>query len=89
LSIDASTIIFDFDGKKKIKQKLSSFKPFSPFVYHLLTVLNVMQDNWEHLTKTYGSGFLITRFVSAVVSPVRLIKTLFNLLCPIGTGVSL
>ncbi|QCE16380.1 aminopeptidase M1 [Vigna unguiculata] len=28
-----------------------------------------LKDNWEHLTKTYGSGFLITRFVSAVVSP--------------------
>ncbi|XP_020203865.1 aminopeptidase M1 [Cajanus cajan] len=28
-----------------------------------------LKENWEHLTKTYGSGFLITRFVSAVVSP--------------------
>ncbi|XP_014500942.1 aminopeptidase M1 [Vigna radiata var. radiata] len=28
-----------------------------------------LKENWEHLVKTYGSGFLITRFVSAVVSP--------------------
>ncbi|RDY09549.1 Aminopeptidase M1 [Mucuna pruriens] len=28
-----------------------------------------LKEHWEHLTKTYGSGFLITRFVSAVVSP--------------------
>ncbi|KAL5144734.1 Aminopeptidase M1 [Glycine soja] len=28
-----------------------------------------LKENWEHLIKTYGSGFLITRFVSAVVSP--------------------
>ncbi|XP_044464976.1 aminopeptidase M1 [Mangifera indica] len=28
-----------------------------------------LQDNWEHISKTWGSGFLITRFVSAVVSP--------------------
>ncbi|KAK7352549.1 hypothetical protein VNO80_17972 [Phaseolus coccineus] len=28
-----------------------------------------LKENWEHLTKTYGSGFLITRFVSAAVSP--------------------
>jgi len=42
-----------------------------------------MQENWEHLIKTYGSGFLITRFVSAAVSPVCLIP-LYNMLCPIG-----
>ncbi|KAF5204789.1 Aminopeptidase m1 [Thalictrum thalictroides] len=28
-----------------------------------------LKDNWDHLMKTYGSGFLITRFISAVVSP--------------------
>ncbi|WVZ18823.1 hypothetical protein V8G54_006145 [Vigna mungo] len=28
-----------------------------------------LKENWEHLVKTYGTGFLITRFVSAVVSP--------------------
>ncbi|CAK8568446.1 unnamed protein product [Lathyrus sativus] len=28
-----------------------------------------LKENWEHITKTYGSGFLITRFVSATVSP--------------------
>ncbi|KAK4277320.1 hypothetical protein QN277_015335 [Acacia crassicarpa] len=27
------------------------------------------KENWEHLLKTYGAGFLITRFVSAAVSP--------------------
>ncbi|KAF9616987.1 hypothetical protein IFM89_033057 [Coptis chinensis] len=27
-----------------------------------------LKDNWDHLLKTYGSGFLITRFISAVVS---------------------
>lgn len=27
------------------------------------------KENWEHLFKMYGSGFLITRFVSAAVSP--------------------
>ncbi|KAM1021901.1 hypothetical protein ACFX2J_042737 [Malus domestica] len=28
-----------------------------------------MKDNWEHISKTWGSGFLITRFVSSIVSP--------------------
>ncbi|KAI4316496.1 hypothetical protein L6164_024476 [Bauhinia variegata] len=28
-----------------------------------------LKENWEKISKTYGSGFLITRFVSAVVSP--------------------
>ncbi|XVE97720.1 hypothetical protein REPUB_Repub03eG0043000 [Reevesia pubescens] len=28
-----------------------------------------LKDNWDLIVKTYGSGFLITRFVSAVVSP--------------------
>ncbi|RYR42254.1 hypothetical protein Ahy_A08g038721 isoform E [Arachis hypogaea] len=28
-----------------------------------------LKENWERILKTYGSGFLITRFVSAVVSP--------------------
>ncbi|XXG42913.1 hypothetical protein AAC387_Pa01g3067 [Persea americana] len=28
-----------------------------------------LQDNWDHITKKWGSGFLITRFVSSIVSP--------------------
>ncbi|CAL5350452.1 unnamed protein product [Camellia sinensis] len=28
-----------------------------------------LKDNWDHISKTWGSGFLITRFVSAIVSP--------------------
>ncbi|KAH7523844.1 hypothetical protein FEM48_Zijuj06G0055200 [Ziziphus jujuba var. spinosa] len=28
-----------------------------------------LKDNWEHISNTWGSGPLITRFVSAVVSP--------------------
>jgi puromycin-sensitive aminopeptidase len=28
-----------------------------------------LKEHWEHIAKTYGSGFLVTRFVSAVVSP--------------------
>ncbi|MED6192139.1 AP-1 complex subunit mu-1-like [Stylosanthes scabra] len=28
-----------------------------------------LKENWERILKTYGSGFLITRFVSSVVSP--------------------
>ncbi|KAG6674295.1 hypothetical protein I3842_15G035000 [Carya illinoinensis] len=28
-----------------------------------------LKDNWEHISKTWGAGFLITRFVSAIISP--------------------
>ena len=49
---------------------------------HLSPFSNVTQENWEHLIKTYGSGFLITRFVSAVVSPVCFMA--LYMLCPIG-----
>ncbi|KAL4649253.1 hypothetical protein ACB092_01G002000 [Castanea dentata] len=28
-----------------------------------------LKDNWEHISKTWGSRYLITRFVSAIVSP--------------------
>ncbi|XP_059643545.1 aminopeptidase M1-like isoform X1 [Cornus florida] len=28
-----------------------------------------LKENWDHISKTYGSGFLITQFVSAIVSP--------------------
>ncbi|CAL5421917.1 unnamed protein product [Camellia sinensis] len=28
-----------------------------------------LKDNWDHISKTWGSGFLITRFISAIVSP--------------------
>ncbi|KAK9273621.1 hypothetical protein L1049_018431 [Liquidambar formosana] len=34
------------------------------------TAWNWLKDNWDHISKTWGSGFLITRFVSAIVSPV-------------------
>lgn len=29
-----------------------------------------LQEKWEYIGDTWGSGFLITRFISAVVSPV-------------------
>ncbi|XP_021673011.2 aminopeptidase M1 [Hevea brasiliensis] len=28
-----------------------------------------LKDNWDYISKTWGSGLLITRFVSAIVSP--------------------
>ncbi|MCD9639830.1 AP-1 complex subunit mu-1-Iike [Datura stramonium] len=28
-----------------------------------------LKDKWDHIHKTYGSGFLLTRFISAIVSP--------------------
>ncbi|XP_042488485.1 aminopeptidase M1 [Macadamia integrifolia] len=28
-----------------------------------------LKDNWAHISKTWGSGFLITRFISSIVSP--------------------
>ncbi|XP_021738945.1 aminopeptidase M1-like [Chenopodium quinoa] len=28
-----------------------------------------LQDNWDYISKTWGSGYLITRFISAIVSP--------------------
>ncbi|KAJ4709017.1 Aminopeptidase [Melia azedarach] len=28
-----------------------------------------LKANWDHISKTWGSGFLITRFVSSIVSP--------------------
>ncbi|XVE70868.1 hypothetical protein DITRI_Ditri10aG0105300 [Diplodiscus trichospermus] len=28
-----------------------------------------LKDNWDHILTTYGSGFLVTRFVSSIVSP--------------------
>ncbi|KAI3790496.1 hypothetical protein L2E82_03582 [Cichorium intybus] len=30
---------------------------------------NWFKENWEHISSTWGRGFLITRFVSALVSP--------------------
>ncbi|KAL3844265.1 hypothetical protein ACJIZ3_001668 [Penstemon smallii] len=33
------------------------------------TAWNWLKENWDHLSKTYGAGFLITRFISAIVSP--------------------
>ncbi|XP_058093294.1 aminopeptidase M1-like isoform X3 [Magnolia sinica] len=28
-----------------------------------------LKDNWDHISKTWGSGILITRFIRAIVSP--------------------
>ncbi|XP_058085543.1 aminopeptidase M1-like [Magnolia sinica] len=28
-----------------------------------------LKDNWDHISNTWGSGFLITRFIGAIVSP--------------------
>ncbi|XP_065616433.1 aminopeptidase M1-like [Quercus suber] len=28
-----------------------------------------LKDNWEHISKTWGSGYLITHFISSIVSP--------------------
>ncbi|KAL0017654.1 hypothetical protein SO802_004723 [Lithocarpus litseifolius] len=28
-----------------------------------------LKDNWEHISKTWGSGYLITHFVNSIVSP--------------------
>ncbi|KAJ8774038.1 hypothetical protein K2173_009469 [Erythroxylum novogranatense] len=33
-----------------------------------------LKDNWEYISKTWGSGFLITRFISAIVSPFASIE---------------
>ncbi|XP_073141982.1 aminopeptidase M1 [Henckelia pumila] len=33
------------------------------------TAWNWLQHNWDQICKTYGAGFLITRFISAIVSP--------------------
>ncbi|KAK4412654.1 Aminopeptidase M1 [Sesamum alatum] len=33
------------------------------------TAWNWLKVNWDQICKTYGAGFLITRFISAVVSP--------------------
>ncbi|KAL6523975.1 AP-1 complex subunit mu-1-like [Orobanche minor] len=33
------------------------------------TAWDWLKDNWDNISKTYGAGFLITRFISAVVSP--------------------
>ncbi|KAG8375703.1 hypothetical protein BUALT_Bualt10G0128100 [Buddleja alternifolia] len=33
------------------------------------TAWSWLKDNWDHITKTYGAGFLVTRFISAIVSP--------------------
>nr|XP_043619415.1 aminopeptidase M1 [Erigeron canadensis] len=30
---------------------------------------NWLKNNWEHISNTWGRGFLITRFVSSIVSP--------------------
>ncbi|XP_076932778.1 aminopeptidase M1-like [Bidens hawaiensis] len=31
---------------------------------------NWLKKNWEHISNTWGRGFLLTRFVSAIVSPL-------------------
>ncbi|XP_008808926.2 aminopeptidase M1-like [Phoenix dactylifera] len=28
-----------------------------------------LKENWDHISKTWGSGFLLTRFISSIVSP--------------------
>ncbi|KAM3738846.1 hypothetical protein ACB098_09G161900 [Castanea mollissima] len=28
-----------------------------------------LKDNWEHISKTWGSGYLITHFINSIVSP--------------------
>ncbi|KAL0330675.1 UNVERIFIED_CONTAM: Aminopeptidase M1 [Sesamum angustifolium] len=33
------------------------------------TAWNWLKVNWDQICKTYGAGFLITRFISAIVSP--------------------
>ncbi|EYU20325.1 hypothetical protein ABFS82_01G010500 [Erythranthe guttata] len=33
------------------------------------TAWNWLKEHWDHINKTYGAGFLVTRFISAVVSP--------------------
>ncbi|XP_004245070.1 aminopeptidase M1 [Solanum lycopersicum] len=33
------------------------------------TAWNWLKENWDHIHKTFGSGFLLTRFISATVSP--------------------
>ncbi|KAL6569831.1 hypothetical protein OROMI_014345 [Orobanche minor] len=33
------------------------------------TAWDWLKDNWDNISKTYGAGFLITCFISAVVSP--------------------
>ena len=49
----------------------------SDVLFFLLNMIEI-QDNWEHISKTWGSGFLITRFVSAIVSPVCLFLPPFS-----------
>lgn len=39
-------------------------------VFSYLSLIVGLQEHWDHLCTTYGSGFLISRFVSALVSPV-------------------
>ncbi|KMT17902.1 hypothetical protein BVRB_2g034310 isoform B [Beta vulgaris subsp. vulgaris] len=38
-----------------------------------------LQDKWDYISKTWGSGYLITRFISTIVSPVRLFLSSFPL----------
>ncbi|KAL3655741.1 AP-1 complex subunit mu-1-like [Castilleja foliolosa] len=33
------------------------------------TAWSWLKDNWDNISKTYGPGFLITRFIASVVSP--------------------
>ncbi|XP_062097256.1 aminopeptidase M1-like isoform X2 [Humulus lupulus] len=33
-----------------------------------------LKDNWEHISNTWGSGYLITRFISSIVSPFSSIE---------------
>ena len=47
-----------------------------------------IQDNWEHISKIWGSGYLITRFVSSIVSPVCL-SLPFLLLSSVVSSISI
>lgn len=62
------------DSMELVESKpISSFcSEVSSFPGHLrwLVDSSCLQAKWDHLTETYGAGFLITRFISAIVSPV-------------------
>ncbi|RVW52472.1 Aminopeptidase M1 [Vitis vinifera] len=61
-------------GYKEDKQILlnsrgrSCEKRCYPLSVCFLTLVG-LQNNWDYISKTWGSGFLITRFVNAIVSP--------------------
>ncbi|KAI8547793.1 hypothetical protein RHMOL_Rhmol07G0223600 [Rhododendron molle] len=54
--------------KTRILGSLASC-PDPDIVLEVLNFLLSSEENWDHISKTWGSGFLITRFVGAIVSP--------------------